>query len=198
MLFSKALNSFVPTSSFRYPLKTSENLTGRERVYWEQIGECLTSNNQKQLQLQSCFSENSAKFWRTYLLQNTSGWLLKNTLNDSFENFRKPLEKCHWWRSFQKKSTGWRVETKMATLILPGIIRYFQINRISYRRCFIVGVLKNFASSQENTFVRGFLSRLAGLSPATLLKNRLWHRCFPVNFAKVLRTTLQNISDASR
>ena len=27
-----------------------------------------------------------------------------------------------------------------------------------------------------------------GLLPATLLKKRLWHRCFPVNFAKFLRT----------
>ena len=27
-----------------------------------------------------------------------------------------------------------------------------------------------------------------GLSPATLLKKRLWHRCFPVNFKKFLRT----------
>ena len=27
-----------------------------------------------------------------------------------------------------------------------------------------------------------------GLTPATLLKKRLWHRCFPVNFAKFLRT----------
>ena len=26
------------------------------------------------------------------------------------------------------------------------------------------------------------------LMPATLLKKRLWHRCFPVNFAKFLRT----------
>ena len=25
--------------------------------------------------------------------------------------------------------------------------------------------------------------------PATLLKKRLWHRCFPVNFAKFLRTS---------
>ena len=25
-------------------------------------------------------------------------------------------------------------------------------------------------------------------APATLLKKRLWHRCFPVNFAKFLRT----------
>ena len=30
--------------------------------------------------------------------------------------------------------------------------------------------------------------KVAGLSPATLLKKRLWHRCFPVNFAKFLRT----------
>ena len=31
--------------------------------------------------------------------------------------------------------------------------------------------------------------------PATLLKKRLWHRCFAVNFAKFLRTTLlQNTS----
>ena len=27
-----------------------------------------------------------------------------------------------------------------------------------------------------------------GLRPATLLKKRLWHRCFPVNFVKFLRT----------
>ena len=33
------------------------------------------------------------------------------------------------------------------------------------------------------------------LRPATLLKKRLWHKCFPVNFAKFLRTPfLQNIS----
>ena len=25
-------------------------------------------------------------------------------------------------------------------------------------------------------------------APATLLKNRLWHRCFPVNFSNFLRT----------
>ena len=29
---------------------------------------------------------------------------------------------------------------------------------------------------------------LLRLRPATLLKKRLWHRCFPVNFAKFLRT----------
>ena len=57
------------------------------------------------------------------------------------------------------------------------------------------GVLKNFANSQENTCATvSFLIKVAGLSQspegrtATLLKKRLWHRCFPVNFTKFLRT----------
>ena len=51
-------------------------------------------------------------------------------------------------------------------------------------------------NSQENTCARvSFLIKLQGLSPATLLKKRLWHRCFPVNFVKFLRTPLlQNTS----
>ena len=31
-------------------------------------------------------------------------------------------------------------------------------------------------------------NKVAGLRPATLLKKRLWHRYFPVNFARFLRT----------
>ena len=31
-----------------------------------------------------------------------------------------------------------------------------------------------------------FFNKVAGLKPRTLLKNRLWYRCFPVNFAKFL------------
>ena len=33
-----------------------------------------------------------------------------------------------------------------------------------------------------------FLNKVAGLRPVTLLKKRLWYSCFPVNFAKFLRT----------
>ena len=40
--------------------------------------------------------------------------------------------------------------------------------------------------SQENTCARA--SFLIKLQPATLLRKRLWHRCFPVNFEKFLRT----------
>ena len=44
---------------------------------------------------------------------------------------------------------------------------------------------------QESTCA--WASFLINLLPATLLKKRLWHRCFPVNFAKYSRTLfLQN------
>ena len=40
-----------------------------------------------------------------------------------------------------------------------------------------------------------FFNKISGLRPATLLKKRLWHRCFPMNFVKFLRTPfLQNTS----
>ena len=38
-------------------------------------------------------------------------------------------------------------------------------------------------------------NKIAGLRAATLLKQKLWQRCFPVNFTKCLRTFyLQDIS----
>ena len=49
--------------------------------------------------------------------------------------------------------------------------------------------LKILQNSQENTCARvSFQNKVAGLGPATLLKKTLGHSCFPVNFAKFLRT----------
>ena len=45
-----------------------------------------------------------------------------------------------------------------------------------------------YRSSRQRFSVKKVLVKKAFLSPATLLKKRLWHRCFPVNFAKFLRT----------
>ena len=45
--------------------------------------------------------------------------------------------------------------------------------------------LKILQNSQKNTCVRA--SFLIKFRPATLLKKRLWHRCFSVNFAKYSR-----------
>ena len=47
------------------------------------------------------------------------------------------------------------------------------------------GVLKNFAK-----FTRRHLCQMR---PATLLNKRLWHSCFPMNFAKFLRTPFYRI-----
>ena len=51
------------------------------------------------------------------------------------------------------------------------------------------GVLRNFAKFTGKHLCQSlFFNKVAGLRSATLLKKRLWHRCFPVNFAKFLGT----------
>ena len=51
------------------------------------------------------------------------------------------------------------------------------------------GILTNSAKfTGKHLFQSLLFNKVAGLGPATLLKKRLWHRCFPANFAKFLRT----------
>ena len=59
--------------------------------------------------------------------------------------------------------------------------------QISYRRCSVKVFLEVSQNSQENTCARvSFLIKSQA---------RTWHRCFPVKFAKILRTSfLQNTS----
>ena len=55
-------------------------------------------------------------------------------------------------------------------------------------------LLKIMENSLENSSARvSFLKNFAGLKPATLFKKRLWHSCFPVSFAKFLRTDFKLI-----
>ena len=50
------------------------------------------------------------------------------------------------------------------------------------------GVLRNFAKFTGKHHRQNlYFNKVADLRPATLLKKRLWHRCFPGNFAKFLR-----------
>ena len=45
------------------------------------------------------------------------------------------------------------------------------------------GVPKNFTKFTGKHLCQSlFFNKVAGLKPATLLKKRLWHKCFPVNF----------------
>ena len=51
------------------------------------------------------------------------------------------------------------------------------------------GALRNFTKLTGKHLCHGlFFNKTAGLRPAILLKKRLWHRFFPANFAKFLRT----------
>ena len=59
------------------------------------------------------------------------------------------------------------------------------------QRCFCEkGVLRNFAKFTRKHLCQSlFFNKVADNRLATLLKMRLWLKCFPVNFAKFLRTT---------
>ena len=70
-------------------------------------------------------------------------------------------------------------------------------NRSSHRRCSVKkGVFRNFAKFTGKHLCQSFFfDKVAVLRPASLLKKRLWHRCFLVNFTEFLRTSfLQNTS----
>ena len=69
--------------------------------------------------------------------------------------------------------------------------------RTSHQRYFVrKGVFRNFTKFTGKHLCQSlFFNKVAGLRPPTLLKKRLWHRCFPMNFVKFLRTPfLQNTS----
>ena len=61
----------------------------------------------------------------------------------------------------------------MANKIIEAVVE-----RCSVKKVFI----EISQNSQENTSAR--VSFLIMLRPATSLKKRLWHRCFPVNFVR--------------
>ena len=71
------------------------------------------------------------------------------------------------------------------------------MNRNSHQRCSVrKGILRNLANFTGKQQCQSlFFNKFASLRPATSLKKRLWHRFFPVNFSRILRTPfLQNTS----
>ena len=76
-------------------------------------------------------------------------------------------------------------------------VKSLRISRSSHQQCSIkIDLLKNFTKFTGKHLCQSFFfNKVARLRSATLLKKRLWHTCFLVNFVKFLRTTfLQNIS----
>ena len=66
----------------------------------------------------------------------------------------------------------------------------YSLFRSNYQRCSLrKGIPRNFTEFAGKHLCQSlFLNKVVGLRPATLFIKGLWHRCFPVNFAKLLRT----------
>ena len=89
---------------------------------------------------------------------------------------------------FWKRSSHWwhvSVTEKMQCKVQK------QPPKVFYKK----GVLRNFAKFTWKQLCQSFFfNKVAGLRPATLLKKRAWHSCFPVNFVKFLRTRFYRAS----
>ena len=57
------------------------------------------------------------------------------------------------------------------------------------RRYSVKSVFRNFAKFTKKHLRQSlFFNKVAGFKTATVLKKKLWHGCFPVNFVKFLKT----------
>ena len=128
------------------------------------------------LQLSACKTFQSLNIVCHYNLWSLINQYHSNVpLPSPLESVRKPLV---FWRvqGVSKWNTGVKwVNPKQSRSSFPEVFR---------RK----GVLKNSANFTRKHLCQSlFFNRVAGLMPATLLKKRLWHRCFPVNFSKFLK-----------
>ena len=76
--------------------------------------------------------------------------------------------------------------------LLNSKLKLLTNNRSSHPVVFCKkGVLKNFTKFIGKQLCQSlFLSKVASLRSATLLKKSFWHKCFPVNFVKFLITPI--------
>ena len=107
-----------------------------------------------------------------------------------------------WEKIFIRFENFFMDETKMCSFMLYVIklfanhieLNLFDTPEAVARRCSVKKVFLEISqNSQENTCaIVSFLIKLqvSGLRSVTLLKKRLWQKCFPVNFAKFLRTPI--------
>ena len=101
-----------------------------------------------------------------------------------------------------RKSLIWSSTTHIPysnpfTLILHHFFKTQSMSCWSnHQRCSVRKVVpRNLAKFKgKHLYQSLFFNKVAGHRPVTLLKKRLWHRCFSVNFAKFLRTSFSQNS----
>ena len=100
-----------------------------------------------------------------------------------------------------KVSKTWLVSTNCGAICSAQSLKMFRLARknkwnklknllSSHQKCSVKkGVPGNFTKFTGKYLCQSlFFNKVAGLRPALLLKKRLWHCCFPLNFVKFLRT----------
>ena len=89
---------------------------------------------------------------------------------------------------FSHSPFTFRLSVRFAWL-LAGKMKWLKLSRSSHPELFCPkGVLKKFTKFTGKRLCQNiFFNKIAG-RPSTLLNKRLWHRCFPMNFGKFLRT----------
>ena len=109
------------------------------------------------------------------------------------------LKVFFWWNKFHSRLDVIWGKHVFCSFITS--LRASGFTGISRSNCLQVfcrkSVFRNFAKFTWKNLCQGlFFNKVAGLRISTLLKKRLWHRYFHVDFAKSLRTNffLQNTS----
>ena len=98
------------------------------------------------------------------------------------------------WKTFRINNKGnkttWTYLTSFCQLfycrLWTNITNYYQKQK-ELTRCSVKSVFENFAKFTGKHLCLRLFNKIAGL-PATSLKRWTWHRCFPVNFAKILNS----------
>ena len=115
--------------------------------------------------------------------------LLCNFIEITLQHGCSPVNLLYICRTtFTKNTSGWLLLLEMLQLAVSSQSGDYQkvLQRCSAKKLF----LKNSQNLQKHLYQSLFFNS----RPATLLKKKLGHRCFPVNFAKFLRTHFFNIT----
>ena len=93
-------------------------------------------------------------------------------------------------RSNDYLTRGFIKPIALVTFIMFTPLSYMLLSEAVVWRCSVKNVFWKFREihTRKHLCQSLFFNKVAGLRSATLFKKRLWHKCFPVNFAKFLRT----------
>ena len=90
---------------------------------------------------------------------------------------------------------SWNEKKNWRDFLIHNFVEIFQFSRSSHKRCSLKKAIpKNFSKFTGKHLCQGlFFNKVAGLRPATSLRKKLWHRCFPVNFTKLIGNFTENL-----